>query len=61
MRLADCALLLWLAISSAGVSASCPASALAPLPLVLEYALWRGWHQAIIYAPELERGSCLLI
>ncbi|XP_061730130.1 uncharacterized protein LOC133534851 [Cydia pomonella] len=37
-----------------GVQARCPASALASFPLVLEYAVWRGWHQAIIYTPDLE-------
>lgn len=38
------------------VDAYCPEAAQAPLPFVLEYAVWRGWHQAVIYAPDLEQG-----
>lgn len=41
---------------SMGGYAYCPESALAPLPFVLEYVLWRGWHQAVIYTPEFEQG-----
>ncbi|KAF9413281.1 hypothetical protein HW555_008447 [Spodoptera exigua] len=36
--------------------ARCPESTIAPLPFVLEYAVWRGWHQAVIYSPDLEPG-----
>ncbi|GBP63270.1 hypothetical protein EVAR_89060_1 [Eumeta japonica] len=38
------------------IEARCPTSALASLPLVLQYAVWRGWHQAVIYAPATEQG-----
>ncbi|CAB3223639.1 unnamed protein product [Arctia plantaginis] len=41
--------------------AYCPESALAPLHFVLEYALWRGWHQAVIYTPELEQAIYLIV
>lgn len=37
-------------------TAFCPESALAPLQFVLEYAVWRGWQQAIVYTPDLEQG-----
>ncbi|KAG6460188.1 uncharacterized protein LOC115450000 isoform X2 [Manduca sexta] len=33
----------------------CPASMQATLPFMLEYAIWRGWHQAIVYTPHLEQ------
>lgn len=39
------------------MDAYCPESTVAPLPFVLEYAVWRGWHQAVIYTPDLEPGN----
>ncbi|XP_028172975.1 uncharacterized protein LOC114361946 [Ostrinia furnacalis] len=39
-----------------GVRARCPPDAWAPLPFALEFALWRGWRQAVVYTPDLERG-----
>ncbi|XP_035433718.2 uncharacterized protein LOC118265111 [Spodoptera frugiperda] len=38
------------------LDAYCPESTVASLPFVLEYAVWRGWHQAVIYTPDLEPG-----
>ncbi|KAJ8721550.1 hypothetical protein PYW07_002325 [Mythimna separata] len=38
------------------INGYCPEAALAPLPFVLEYAVWRGWHQAVVYTPDLEPG-----
>ncbi|CAD0199780.1 unnamed protein product [Chrysodeixis includens] len=46
---------LLIALASRGF-AYCPESALAPLLFVLEYAVWRGWQQAIVYTPDLEQG-----
>lgn len=39
------------------LDAYCPESTVASLPFVLEYAVWRGWHQAVIYTPDLEPGN----
>lgn len=41
---------------SGNVVGKCPVNVLVQLPLVVEYALWRGWHQALIYTPDIEPG-----
>lgn len=39
------------------VSALCPAAAFAPMPFILEYVLWRGWNQVIVFSPNIEQGK----
>lgn len=41
---------------SGSVARECPVDVLVQLPLVVEYALWRGWQQVLIYAPDIEPG-----
>lgn len=41
---------------SGSVVGKCPVNVLVQLPLVVEYALWRGWQQALIYVPDIEPG-----
>ncbi|XP_059050067.1 uncharacterized protein LOC131845070 [Achroia grisella] len=42
--------------ASVGIRAICPYDALAPLPYVVDHAIWRGWHQTFIYIPNIDRG-----
>ncbi|CAG9113429.1 unnamed protein product [Plutella xylostella] len=47
-------LMLWLASTVLGQLAQCcPAGVLAAVPFVLEYAIWRGWTQAVLYTPKM--------
>lgn len=36
------------------IEARCPLSVLNAFPLILEYAVWRGWSQALLYTSQLE-------
>lgn len=42
------------------VNAYCPSEVLRTMPFMLEFGLWRGWHQTLIYTPEIEKGEYLL-
>ncbi|KAJ2942654.1 hypothetical protein O0L34_g2123 [Tuta absoluta] len=53
--------LIWLWLVGTGANARCPRSATAPLSYLLEHAVWRGWHQTIIYTPDLEPGGLPVI
>lgn len=37
--------------------AECNVETLNSLNFVLEYALWRDWHQAVIYTPDMDPGN----
>lgn len=37
--------------------AKCPSNVLKSLPFVLDYAVWRGWRQVVIYTLDLDPGD----
>ena len=50
---------IYLVLGLGTVTCICPDVVKEPLGFIVEYAVWRGWQQVIIFSSALEQGNIL--